>query len=225
MQDARILLVDKSVKVRKLIEMHLSAEGFITDVAYDGISILKLIRRNDYNIIIMDTALEDLDAWHVCRQIRKNTPTPIIILSWQISEEEKLSFFEAGIEDYMQKPISYKELIARIHVILRRCAYSSDFSPRHIIFDGLCIDVVSRTVYVDGKMVILTPREYSLLLYLANNPQKAVSRETILNNVWGEDFFGTDRTVDTHIKTLREHIKPYNEFIGTVWGFGYIFKP
>ena len=124
----------------------------------------------------------------------------------------------------MVKPISYRELIARAHVFLRRSTVHAGFSPRRIVFGGLCIDIVSRTVYIDGDSIMLTPREYKLLLYFAQNPHKALSREMILNEVWGEDFFGTDRTVDTHIKTLRENIKPYQSFISTVWGFGYIFR-
>jgi DNA-binding response OmpR family regulator len=172
----------------------------------------------------MDTALPELDAWHVCRQIRKTASTPIIMLSDRETEEEKLSFFDIGVDDFIAKPFSGKELMARVRVMLRHSAMQSRLAPRRIIYGGLCIDSVSRAVYIDGETVMLTPKEYSLLCFLAQNPDKALSRENILNEVWGEDFFGTDRTVDTHIKTLRENIKPYHRFIETVWGYGYIFK-
>ena len=154
----------------------------------------------------------------------KQPPTPIIMMSDRDSEEEKLSFFDIGIDDFIGKPFSGKVLMARVRVMLRHSALQANFAPRRIVYDGLCIDSVSRAVYIDGETIMLTPKEYSLLCFLAQNPDKALSREVILNEVWGQDFFGTDRTVDTHIKTLRENIKPYHRYIETVWGYGYIFK-
>ncbi len=224
MNEIRLLIADKETDVRTTIKTHASMEGFICDEAADGIGAIKLFRRNEYSMILLDAGLPDLDSWSVCRQIRKVSDVPVIVLSRQNEEEEKLSYFSAGIDDFMVKPVSYRELIARVHVFLRRSTSNAGFSPRRIVFGGLCIDIVSRTVYIDGESIVLTPREYKLLLYLAQNPHKALSREMILNEVWGEDFFGTDRTVDTHIKTLRENIKPYQSFISTVWGFGYIFR-
>ena len=118
----------------------------------------------------------------------------------------------------MLKPIDPREILARVKVMLRRSGLQGELGNRRIICDGLCIDLISRMVYVDGSNISLTPREYSLLLFLAQNPYKAFSRDTLLTKVWGEDYLGTDRTVDTHIKTLRESIKPYNDFIVTIWG-------
>lgn len=224
MKQISLLIVDPAAEVRATIKTHASYEGFAIDEAADGIAALKLVRRNDYHIIIMDANLPELDSWHVCRQIRKNTHTPIVILSKQCPEEEKLFFYDIGVDDFVEKPFSAKELIARMHVLLRHCAHHEDYTPRRLIFEGLCIDVASRMVYIDGESIVLTPKEYKLLVFLARNPHQAMSREMILREVWGEDFFGTDRTVDTHIKTLRENIKPYHNYIGTVWGFGYIFK-
>jgi DNA-binding response OmpR family regulator len=184
----------------------------------------KLFGRKEFSLIIIDAGIPELDAWNVCRQIRKSSKTPIIITSSQNDEEEELSFYEIGVDDFIIKPVSGRIMMARIHVIMRRNINSVDYAPRRLIFDGLCIDTVSHIVYADGESVTLTPKEYKLLLFFARNPHQAMSRETILRNVWGEDFFGTDRTVDTHIRMLRKHIKPYGKFIDTVWGVGYLFK-
>ena len=224
MSGIRLLIVDREADVRAAIKTHAAFESFTTDEATDGISALKLIRRHDYHIIIMDAHLPELDTWYVCHQIRKTQETPIIILSQQSDEEEKLSFFDVGVDDIIPKPFSGKLLMARIHIILRHNPHHNDYSPRRLIYDGLCIDTISHIVYIDGQNIVLTPKEYKLLLFLAQNPNRAMSRDMILRQVWGEDFFGTDRTVDTHIKMLRGHIRPYHKFIETVWGIGYIFK-
>ncbi|MGE5494823.1 MAG: response regulator transcription factor [Burkholderiales bacterium] len=224
MGDIRILIAGPDAETRARIKTHATFEGLIADEAGDGIAVLKLFRRNEYHIIIIDANITELDAWNVCRQIRKSSNTPVIIISDSDDEEEKLSFFELGADDFVVKPFSGKVMMARIHVILRHSLGSGKYEPRRLIFDGLCIDSVSRTVYIDGEIVELTPKEYKLLLFFARNPHVALSRERILRSVWGEDFFGTDRTVDTHVKMLREHIKPYGRLIDTVWGLGYIFK-
>jgi DNA-binding response OmpR family regulator len=224
MEDVRLLIADPKTEVRAAIRTYTSLENYEDDEAADGITALKLLRRNEYHVVIMDTRIPELDAWHVCRQIRKTASTPIIMISDRDDEDEKLSFFDIGVDDFMKKPFSGKELMARVRVMLRHNASLGSYAPRRLVFSGLCIDSVSRTVYIDGETIMLTPKEYSLLCYLAQNPDKALSREMILGEVWGEDFFGTDRTVDTHIKTLRENIKPYHRFIETVWGYGYIFK-
>ncbi len=224
MNDVHLLIIDPDAEIRTLIKTHASQEGFKSDEACDGIAALKLFRRNEYSIVIMETQLPELDAWHVCRQVRKSSELPVIMLSKRGGEEEPLSFFNIGVDDFIYKPFSPKELMARLHVMLRHSTHSSVYTPRRILYDGLCVDTVSRMVYADGEIVTLTPREYNLLLYLAQNPNRALSREVILNEVWGEDFFGTDRTVDTHIKSLRRCLKPYHKYIETVWGYGYMFR-
>jgi DNA-binding response OmpR family regulator len=224
MEDVRLLIADPKAEVRATIKTYTALENYEADEAADGITALKLLRHNEYHVVIIDTALPELDAWHVCRQIRKTNSTPIIMISDRDNEEEKLSFFDIGVDDFINKPFSGKELMARVRVTLRHSTLQASFAPRRLVFGGLCVDSISRVVYIDGEAATLTPKEYSLLCYLAKNPDKALSREMILNEVWGEDFFGTDRTVDTHIKTLRENIKPYQHFIETVWGYGYIFK-
>ena len=224
MKQIRFLIVDPEAEVRATLKTYAALENFAIDEAADGIAALKLFRRNDYHIIIMNANLPELDAYHVCRQIRKSSHAPIIMLSRQSNEEERLLYFEIGVDDFIEMPFSCKELMARIHVLLRHSAHHEDYTPRRLIFDGLCIDIAARVVFVDGEAITLTPKEYKLLLFLSKNPHQAMSREQILREVWGEDFFGTDRTVDTHIKTLRESIRPYQDYIGTVWGYGYIFK-
>ncbi len=224
MGEVRILIADSDAEVRARIKTHAVFEGLTADEAADGIAVLKLFRRSEYNIIILGADLSELDAWNVCRQIRKSSDTPIIVISGSDEEQEKLSFFDIGADDFVVKPFSGKVMMARIRVILRHSSSGAGYEPRRLIFDGLCIDTVSHTVYIDGQMVEITPKEFKLLLFFAQNPHKALSRESILKNVWGDDFFGTDRTVDTHVKMLREHIKPYDKFIDTVWGTGYMFK-
>ena len=224
MGETRLLIVDREPETRAKIKTHATLEGFASDEATDGITALKQFRRKDYTLIVLSADCEELDAWQVCRQIRKSTGTPIIVLSVRSDEQQKLSFFDLGVDDFVTKPFSCKVLMARIHVILRRNAAYTKRTPSRIVYKGLSIDAAAHTVYVDGESVMLTPKEYKLLVFLAQNPNKAMSREMILKNVWGEDFFGTDRTVDTHIKMLRETLRPYQSYIETVWGFGYIFN-
>lgn len=224
MSEVRLLIVDSDATVRKIIKTQIASEDYVIDEAEDGISAMKLFRRNNYSVIVLDALLPELDGWNVCRQIRKVSDAPIIIISSSASEEDKLSFFDIGVDDYITKPFSTRELLARIKVALHRCGTENNLAHRKIIYDGLDIDIISRMVYVDNNCIFLTPREYSLLLFLSRNPLKAFSRDEILTKVWGEDYLGTDRTVDTHIKSLRESIKPYQDYIATVWGYGYIFK-
>ena len=224
MTDVRLLIVDGEHTVRSIIKNHIITEGYSADEAADGISALKLFRRNEYNIVILETVLSELDGKNVCRQIRKVSDIPIIIVSAKSDEEDKLTCFEIGVDDYITKPFSPLELMARIRVFLRRSGGRDSIPTRKISFNDLHIDTISRTVFIGDTVAQLTPKEYELLLFLSQNPNKAFSRDTLLNEVWGHDFFGSDRTVDTHIKTLRERIKPYQQYIKTVWGYGYKFE-
>ena len=222
MGEVRLLIADGDAQSREMIKKLATSDGYVIDEAADGITALKLFRRHEYSIILLDGVLPELDGWNVCRQIRKASDVPVIVVSARAAEEDKLSFFSIGADDYLSKPFSTKELSARIKVFLHRSQNS--LSNQRIVFEGLCIDTISRMVYVDGNTVSLTPREYNLLRFLASNPHKAFTREAILREVWGEDYLGTDRTVDTHIKSLREGIKPYQDYIATVWSYGYIFQ-
>jgi len=220
----RVLVVDGDEWVRKELKMLLCREGYEVDLVADGISAIKHFRRYEYNLAILDTHLPELDGKSVCRQIRKMSDVPFVILSARTDEESKLQGYELGAEDYVTKPFSQKELLARVKVVLRRRVGKEELPIRNLLFDGLYIDTVSHTVFVDDRKVLLTPKEYQLLLLLAKNPNQAFSREMLLDAVWGQDYYGTDRTVDTHIKTLREALKPRQYYISTVRGFGYKFN-
>lgn len=224
LSEIRLLIADREPSVRNLIKHHISTEGFTTDEAADGIAALKLFRRNDYDMIILDTSLPELDGRHVCRQIRKVSEVPIIIISEQRSEQERLAGFALGADDYLTKPFSPLELLAKIKVFLHRSSALLRSAHQKLACQGLYVDTSARTVYVDERPVQLTPKEYQLLVYLMQNPNKALTRDMLLDEVWGYDFYGSDRTVDTHIKTLRENLKPYQHYIVTVWGLGYKFE-
>ncbi len=223
LKDTIILIVSQDTNIRTTVRRHVESHKYLLEEAADGISALKLLRRNTYDVVVVDRDLPELDSWYVCRNIKKNTGTPVIVLSNHSTEEEMLSYFEAGVDDFMHKPFSCRELVARIEVILRYTKSISE-KPHNINYEGLYIDINSHEVSIDEKVVKLSPKEFLLLQYLASHPGQACSREKILEKVWGTDFFGSDRTVDTHIKSLRHRIGPYGNLICTVWGCGYIFK-
>ena len=223
MSDIHLLIVDKEESDRDKLKNMAASAGFTFDTAPDGIMALKLFRRHDYHLVILNMELPMLDGGNVCRQIRKVSEIPIIIVSAKSSERDRLFAFEVGADDYLCKPFSARELLARIKVFLYRSGKLSSNVPEKITFSGLFIDTISRSVYIDDNIVRLTPKEYDLLFFLTQNPNKAFSREMILNEVWGYEFTGSDRTVDTHIRTLRENLRPYGAHIETVWGFGYKF--
>jgi len=221
--DIRLLIVDASSTVRGEIKQVAASQGYSYDEAADGIAALKLFRRNDYNLVIMDTDLPELDGRNVCRQIRKASDIPILFISSRTSEQEKLCAFDIGADDFIVKPFYPREVLARIKVFLYRTGGNTKSMPSKITFNGLFINTISREVSVDDRPVSLTPKEYDLLCFLSQNPNKAYSREALLNEVWGYCFTGSDRTIDTHIRSLRENIRPYDSYIVTVWGFGYKF--
>ncbi len=221
--DIRLLIVDQSSTIRSEIHQLAISQGYTCDEAADGIAALKLFRRNDYHLVILDTDLPELDGGNVCRQMRKMSEVPILFISTRTSEHDRLCAFEAGADDFIVKPFYPRELLARIKVFLYRTGSKTKCVADKVAFNGLFINTVSREVTVDDRPVQLTPKEFDLLLFLSQNPNKAYSREALLNEVWGYCFTGSDRTIDTHIRTLRENIRPYDGYIVTVWGFGYKF--
>jgi len=226
MDNEKILLVDDEERIRDIIKEYTSLEGYDIDEAADGVKALELFRENKYSLIILDVMMPKIDGWSVCREIRKTSNVPVIMLTARGEEYDKLFGFELGVDDYMLKPFSPKELLARMKAIIRRSS-GSDLEAKKettVTFEGLVIEFDSRNTYVNGNIVTLTPKEYSLLTFFAKNPNRVFSREQLLNEVWGYDFFGDDRTVDTHIKMLRESISEYRKFIITVWGTGYKFE-
>ena len=219
----KILVVDDESRMRKLVKDFLMKKDFDVLEAGDGEQAVDIFfEEKDIALIILDVMMPRLDGFSACREIRKVSESPIIILSARTEEYDKLFGFELGVDDYVVKPFSPKELMARIRVILER---GKKHSGQDILkFEGLVIDVPGRSVTVDGRKAPLTPKEIDLLLYLVQNPNVAMSRQKLLEEVWNFDYFGDDRTVDTHIKMLRRNLGPYREHIVTVRGMGYKFE-
>ena len=225
MDKVRILVADDEERIRDMIREYLGLEDYEVDEAVDGVEVLNLVKQKEYSLIVLDVMMPKLDGWTVCKQIRKNSDVPVIMLTARGEEYDKLLGFESGVDDYMVKPFSPRELLARIKAILRRHTNTSEQKEEDIIkIKGLVIEFDSRNVTVDGQPVNLTPKEYELLVFFVRNPRKVFSREQLLNSIWGYDFAGDDRTVDTHIKMLRESLGPYRIFVVTVWGVGYKFE-
>jgi two-component system response regulator ResD len=219
----RIMVADGEELTRRELKTLLGGEGYDVDLVPDGITAIKHFRRYEYHLVILDFLLPELDGKSVIFQLRKISDTPFILLSTLHDEETILKAFELGAEDYIRKPFYPKELLARARVILRRRRPNQGMPAHNLSFEGLYIDTASHKVFVEDKQVTLTPKEYDLLLHLAANPNQAFSREMLLNDIWGQDYYGTDRTVDTHIKTLRDALRPRQHYIATVRGFGYKF--
>ena len=221
----KLLVVDDEPKIREVIREYAEFNGYEVTEAVDGMSALELCKQNDYDLVILDIMMPKLDGFTCCKEIRKIQDVPIIMLSARGEEYDKLFGFELGIDDYIVKPFSPKELMARIKAVLdRRNAGQKSAAMETLEFDGLSINAAGRTVTVDGQRIELTPKEYDLLLYLIINKNIALSREKLLTDVWGYDFYGDDRTIDTHIKNIRNALGPYRNFIVTMRGVGYKFE-
>ncbi len=223
----KILVVDDEENIREVIREYAEFEGHEVDEACDGMEAVEKAKEKDYDIIIMDIMMPRLDGYLACKEIRKFKQTPVMMLSARGEEYDKLFGFELGIDDYVVKPFSPKEVMARVNAIVKRNAVSASApsAPSDIErFEGLEINFVSRDVFIDGEKANLTPKEYDLLFYLVRNKNIALTRNKLLEEVWGYDFFGDDRTIDTHIKMLRNNLGPYRKFIVTLRGLGYKFE-
>ena len=216
----KILVVDDEELIRNVIKEYLMMENYTVDEAGDGQEAIEKAKNNDYNLIIMDIMMPKMDGYQACKEIKKTKDVPFIILSARSEEYDKLIGFDLGIDDYVTKPFSPKELVARVKAILKR----NNTDTYTYKFEGLTINDLAHEVRVDDKKVNLTPKEYDLLKYLVTNKNIALSREQLLTNIWGYDFFGDDRTIDTHIKTLRNSLGKYRKFIVTVRAIGYKFE-
>lgn len=214
----KILIVDDEQKIREVIREYSEFNGYEVEEAADGMEAVSLCRLNDYDLIIMDIMMPKLDGYSACKEIKKTKNIPVIMLSARGEEYDKLFGFELGIDDYVVKPFSPKELMARVNAVLARSSAKQEEQPEILKFDGLEINIPARTVTVDGKKVELTPKEYELLFYLVENKNIALSRNKLLSDIWGYDFFGDDRTIDTHIKNLRNNLGPYRDYIVTLRG-------
>lgn len=224
MDKSRILIVDDEERIRQMIMEYISFHDFEADQASDGVEAFSLLQQHQYALIILDVMMPKMDGWSVCREIRKTSQIPIIMLTARGEEYDKLFGFELGVDDYIVKPFSPKELLARIKAIIRRSQTVAEEADEKFIFAGLAIEFHSRNVMVDGELKNLTPKEYELLRFFVKNQNRVFSRDQLLNSVWGYDFIGDDRTVDTHVKMLRERLGEYRKFIVTVWGTGYKFE-
>ena len=223
----RILVVDDEDKIRALIRKYAEFEGHTVREAADGMEAVRICREHpdDFDIIIMDVMMPELDGFSAVREIRKYSATPVLMLSARGEEYDKIHGFELGIDDYVVKPFSPKELMMRINAIMKRAKPAADQPKKdQVSFEGLTIDFTGRIVTIDGEKVDLSPKEYDLLFYFAKNRNIALTREILITNVWGYDFYGDDRTLDTHIKLLRKSLKQYSKFIVTLRGVGYRFE-
>ena len=216
----KILIVDDEDLIRNVIREYLIKDNYTVDEASNGEEAIEKVKNNDYNLIIMDIMMPKMDGYQACKEIKKIKDVPFVMLSARSEEYDKLIGFDLGIDDYVTKPFSPKELVARVKAILKR----NSFNTYTYKFEGLTINDLAHEVRVDDVKVNLTPKEYQLLKYLVTNKNIALSREQLLTNIWGYDFFGDDRTIDTHIKTLRNNLGKYRKFIVTVRAIGYKFE-
>lgn len=224
---SKLLIVDDEVNIRAVVREYAEFEDYEVDEAGNGMEAVEKVKANDYDLIIMDVMMPKLDGYSASKEIRKHKNIPIIMLSARGEEYDKLFGFEIGVDDYVVKPFSPKELMARVKAVLLRskaAAAPAAQTAERMVFEGLEIDLAGREVYVDGKKASMTPKEYDLLFYLVRNKGLALTRDKLLEAVWGYDFFGDDRTVDTHIKMLRGSLGEYRKFIVTLRGMGYKFE-
>ena len=221
----RILVVDDEFRIRQIIRKYAEFEGYEVEEATDGMQAIEICRKERFDLIIMDVMMPELDGFSACREIRKFCNTPIIMLSARGEEYDKIHGFELGSDDYVVKPFSPKELMMRVAAVIKRSGGSQEEKERDVYtFQGLVIDFSARIVTVDGVRAEMTPKEYELLFYMVRNKGLALTRESLISEVWGYDFFGDERTLDTHIKLLRKSLGPYNKCIVTLRGVGYRFE-
>lgn len=220
----KILVADDEQKIREVIKEYAEYEGHTVYEAVDGMQAVDMAKEQDFDIIIMDVMMPRLDGFSACKEIRKFKNTPILMLSARTEEYDKLFGFEMGVDDYVVKPFSPKEVLARINAIIKRNKSENEPVGETVKFEGLEINFTARDVFIDGEKANLTPKEYDLLFYLVKNKNIALTRNKLLEEVWGYDFFGDDRTIDTHIKMLRNNLGPYRKFIVTLRGMGYKFQ-
>lgn len=232
-KDVKILVVDDEERIRRLLKMYLERENYIIEEAEDGNTALSKAIANDYDVILLDLMMPGKDGIEVCRELREKKATPVIMLTAKGEEVNRVQGFEVGTDDYIVKPFSPREVVLRVKALLRRSSNAAYIQTETttkdiIVFPHLTIDHDAHRVTADGKEVGLTPKEYELLYFLAKSPDKVFDREQLLKEVWHYEFFGDLRTVDTHVKRLREKLNKVSEqaakMIVTVWGVGYKFE-
>jgi len=223
-----ILVVDDEVRIRSIIRKYAEFEGHTVTEAGDGMEAVHLCRKDKFDIIILDIMMPELDGFSACREIRKVCDTPIIMLSARGEEYDRINGFEIGIDDYVMKPFSPRELMLRVGAVMKRTRPRAEAQRENRVeeFDngGLRVDLTARIVYVDGKRIEMSPKEYDLFFYLVENRNVALTRERLISEVWGYDFYGDARTLDTHVKLLRRSLGRYSSYIVTLRGVGYRFE-
>lgn len=226
MSQLRVLVVDDEDKIRQVIGIYLTNEGYHVGEAVDGEEALRKFRAESWDLIVLDVMMPKIDGVTVCQEIRKVSKVPIIMLTAKNEEVDRILGLEFGADDYMGKPFSPRELVARIKAVMRRVGTEEKKEGHLLKFPGLCMDLISREVLVKDKPVALTPKEFELLGLLAKSTGRAYSREQLLEEVWGFDYYGDVRTVDTHVNRLRDKLRAAGagNFIKTVWGVGYKFE-
>ena len=225
-----ILVVDDEARIRSIIKKYAEFEGYTVTEAADGMEAVYLCRTQEFDIVIMDIMMPELDGFSACREIRKISSIPIIMLSARGEEYDRINGFELGIDDYVVKPFSPKELMLRVEAVMKRVRKSYSDAPKkeNVVVEldggGLRADVTARLVFIDGERVDMSPKEYDLFFYMLENRNVALTREKLISDVWGYDFFGDIRTLDTHIKLLRKSLGRYAGLIVTLRGVGYRFE-
>lgn len=226
----KLLVVDDEIRIRSIIKKYAEFEGHSVTEAADGMEAVHLVRKFKFDLVIMDIMMPELDGFSACREIRKHSDVPIIMLSARGEEYDKINGFEVGIDDYVVKPFSPKELMLRIDAVMKRVkrADNREKQPEHLVVmldgGGLTADITARIVYIDGERVDMSPKEYDLFFYMLEHKNIALSREKLISDVWGYDFYGDVRTLDTHIKLLRRSLGKYSNLIVTLRGVGYRFE-
>lgn len=220
---SKLLIVDDDIRLRKLVRTYGEVEHYECDEAADGLAALEKLQDNNFDLVILDVMMPGLDGFETLERIRKTNEIPVIMLTARNEEYDKLTGFGLGVDDYVSKPFSPKELMARVGAVLKR--NGRKMSVLSYQYKELEIHPDSRTASISGRELVLAPKEFDLLLELAKNPGTVMRRDKLLQDVWGYSYCGDGRTVDTHIKSIRDRLGPYRSMIQTVWGVGYKFDP
>lgn len=226
MSNEKILVVDDDTNICELLRLYLEKEQYRVQVAHDGLTALKIFNQYNPDLVLLDIMLPELDGWQVCREIRKTSAKPIIMITAKGETFDKVLGLELGADDYIVKPFETKEVIARVKAVLRRAACTPDSVVKEVSYDKLTVNLTNYELRVDGKRIDTPPKEMELLYHLASNPNRVYTRDQLLDEVWGFDYYGDSRTVDVHVKRLREKLEGVSDKweLKTVWSVGYKFE-
>mgnify|MGYP003297290389 CR=1 FL=1 len=228
MSNAKILIVDDDINICELLRLYLEKDGFEAEVVTDGLNAINVFNSINPDLVLLDIMLPGMDGWQICREIRKTSQTPIIMLTAKTETFDKVLGLELGADDYIAKPFETKEVVARIKAVLRRSCNKNEASNaiKEVNFDKLMINLTNYELKVDGKTIDTPPKELELIFHLASNPNRVFTRDQLLDEVWGYDYYGDSRTVDVHVKRLREKLEGASDKweLRTVWGVGYKFE-